>query len=43
MVDRIMFGDNAVPFFDHDRIHLIHAFKGAVEILNRVLIVEVGI
>src|SRR5687768_12358793 len=43
MVDSIIFGNNAIPFFDHYNIHLVHAFKWTIEILNCIFIVEMCI
>src|SRR6266516_1027055 len=43
LVDRIIFSNDTIPFFDHYNIHLVHASKWTIEILNCILIVEVCI
>ena len=43
MVNGIIFRYDPVPFFDHDAIHLVHAFEGTIEILEAVRIVEMRI
>ena len=43
MVDSIILSNDAVPFFDHNRIHLVHAMKWTIEILEAVRIVEMCI
>src|SRR5690349_550581 len=43
MVNRIVGGNNVVPAFHHDSIHLVHRLKGTTEIRNSKLIVEMRV
>src|SRR5215207_577568 len=43
MVDSILFSHDTIPFFNHDRIHLVHALKWTIEIRDRVFIIKMCI